>query len=171
MKLNVTKYKIVVFANRPSGADNLPVCDVDGVVVLSGDVRKCLGYWWKGDLLSSKLIEATSTKLDRLFFNFGSIGVFCGDISPLSSRSVLETYDADTSLWVRELDPHGVPLGEARVISGRAGKTNPEMAKTPISTMRGAFSLHLTRCCSLSTLIMAARFASHHHCIHSRSDP
>ena len=28
MKLNVTKCEIVVFANRPGGAENLPVCDV-----------------------------------------------------------------------------------------------------------------------------------------------
>lgn len=33
--------------------------------------------------------------------------------------------DADTSLQVGESDPHRVPLEEARVISGRAGKTNP----------------------------------------------
>ena len=42
-----------VFANRPSGADNLPVCNVDGVVVSSGDIGKCLGYWWNEDLISS----------------------------------------------------------------------------------------------------------------------
>ena len=39
--------------------------------------------------------------------------------------------DADTSLWVGELDLHGVPPEEARIVSGRAGKTNPEIAKTP----------------------------------------
>ena len=37
-----------------------------------GDVGKCLGYWWKGDLLAT------------------SIGVFQGNICPLSSKSVLE---------------------------------------------------------------------------------
>ena len=42
-----------MFANRPSGADNLPVCNVDGVVVSSGDIGKCLGYWWNEDLISS----------------------------------------------------------------------------------------------------------------------
>ena len=40
--------------------------------------------------------------------------------------------DANSSLRVRELDPHGEPLEEARVIPGRSGKTNPEMTKTPI---------------------------------------
>ena len=41
-------------------------------------------------------------------------------------------FNADTSLRVRELDPHGVPTEEARVFRGRAGKMYPEMAKTPI---------------------------------------
>ena len=97
LKLNVNKCEIVVFATRLSGAENLPVCDVDGVVVPSGNVGKCLGYWWKGDLLSSKSIEENHQQ------SFGSIGVFCGDISPLSSRVVLMC-DAD-SLRVRQLDP------------------------------------------------------------------
>ena len=35
-------------------------------------------------------------------------------------------------LGITELNPHGVPLEEARVFPGRAGKTNPEMANTPI---------------------------------------
>ena len=64
------------------------LCDVDGAVVPSGDVGKCLGFWWKSDLLSSKSII---NKAQRAFFNFGSIGVFSDDISPLSSRFVLET--------------------------------------------------------------------------------
>ena len=73
------------------GTDNLPDCDVNGVVVPSGDVGKCLGYWWKGDLSPSKSIEENINKARQAFFHFSSIGVFCGDISPLSSRSVLET--------------------------------------------------------------------------------
>ena len=40
--------------------------------------------------------------------------------------------DADTSLWVGELHSHGVLPEEARVVSGKAGKMNPEMAKTPV---------------------------------------
>ena len=34
LKLNVTKYEIVVFSNRPNGANNLLMFDVDGVVML-----------------------------------------------------------------------------------------------------------------------------------------
>ena len=61
-----------MFANRPSGADNLSVCDVDGVAVPSGDVEKCLGYWWNRDLLSSKSIEETINKARGAFIHFGS---------------------------------------------------------------------------------------------------
>lgn len=134
LKLNVNKCEIVVFANGPSGAENLPVCDVDGVVVPSGNVGKCLGYWWKGDLLSSKSIEEKHQQ------SFGSIGVFCGDISPLSSRSVLERsvmpilYGSEN--WIlRE------PLEEGRVVPGRAGKMNPEMAKTAAMTCLDLLSM------------------------------
>ena len=44
------------------GADNLPQCVVDGVVVPSGDTGKCLGFWWKGDLSFSKSIEENISK-------------------------------------------------------------------------------------------------------------
>ena len=74
-----------MLANRPSGTDNLPVCDVDGVVP-SGNVGKCLGYSWNGNLKSSKSIEETSPKLEGL--SSTSIGVFSGDITSLPSRSV-----------------------------------------------------------------------------------
>ena len=91
LKLNITKCDIVVLANRPRGADNLPMCDMDGVIVPSGDVGKCFGYWWNRDLIPSKSIEENINKAWQSFFHFGSISVFCGDISPLSLRSVLET--------------------------------------------------------------------------------
>ena len=88
-------------------------CDVDSVVP-SGDVEKCLGYSWNGDLISSKSIEENINKSRRAFFHFGSIGVFCGDITPLPSRSMLEACDTiNSSLQVDKLDPHG----EARVVA------------------------------------------------------
>ena len=66
-------------------------------------------------------MEENISKAQRTFFYFGSIiFFFCGDISPLSSRSVLETCDANSPLWIRELDSHGEPLKEAGVIPGRA---------------------------------------------------
>ena len=55
-----------------------------------GDVGKCLGYWWKGDLLATRSVDENIKKARRAFFHYGSIGVFQGDICPLSSKSVLE---------------------------------------------------------------------------------
>ena len=52
-----------------------------------GDVGKCLGYWWKGDLLATRSVDEN---IKKAFFHYGSIGVFQGDICPLSSKSVLE---------------------------------------------------------------------------------
>ena len=63
---------------------------MDGSVLPAGVVGKCLGYWWKSDLLATKSVEENITKVCRTFFHYGRIGVFQGDISPLSSRSVLE---------------------------------------------------------------------------------
>ena len=51
LKLNVSKCEIVVFSVQHSTP--LPMCEVDGSVMPAGDVGKCLGYWWKGDLSAS----------------------------------------------------------------------------------------------------------------------
>ena len=72
LKLNVSKCEIVVFSKQPSKA--LPVCEVDGSVMPAGDVGKCLGYWWKGDLSASRSVEENIRKARRAFFHFGSIG-------------------------------------------------------------------------------------------------
>ena len=88
LKLNVGKCVIVVFSKQPSKA--LPVCEVDGLVMLAGDVGKCLGYWWKGDHSASRSVEENIWKARCAFFHFSSIGVFQGDISPLSSKEVIE---------------------------------------------------------------------------------
>ena len=89
LKLNVSKCEIVLFSTQPS--TNFPVCEVDRAIMPAGDVGKCLGYWWKGDLSASRSVEENIKKARRAFFHFGSIGVFQGDISPLSSREVMES--------------------------------------------------------------------------------
>ena len=66
------------------------LCEVEGSVMPAGDVVKCLGYWWRGDL-HLHLLMRKSGKLVVLFSTFGSIGVFQGDVSPLSSRAVLHS--------------------------------------------------------------------------------
>ena len=89
LKLNVSKCEIVLFSVQHS--TSYPVCKVDESVIPAGDVGKCLGYWWKGDLSASRSIEENVQRARRAFFHFGSIGVFQGDISPLSSREVIES--------------------------------------------------------------------------------
>ena len=68
----------------------LLVCEVDGSVMRASDVGKCLGYWWKGDLSASRSVEENVQKARQAFFHYGSFGVLWGDISPLSSREVIE---------------------------------------------------------------------------------
>ena len=89
LKLNVNKCEIVLFSTQPS--TTFPVCEVNGSIMPAGDVRKCLGYWWKGDLSASRSVEENIKKARSAFFHFGSIGICQGDISPLSSREVMES--------------------------------------------------------------------------------
>ena len=127
LKLNVSKCEIVLFSNH-SPAAQLPVCEVDGAVMPAGDVGKCLGYWWSGDLSSSKSIEDNINKSRRAFFHFGSIQ---GDISLISSRFVLELCVMPILLYGSEnwiLD--GRFGEEAGGFSGRTGEKNTQMAQT-----------------------------------------
>ena len=48
LKLNFSKCEIVLFSTQPY--TTFPVCEVDGSIMPAGDIGKCLGYWWKGDL-------------------------------------------------------------------------------------------------------------------------
>lgn len=41
--------------------------------------------------MATKSVEENIAKARHTFFHYGSIGVFLGDISPLLSRSVLES--------------------------------------------------------------------------------
>ena len=88
-KLNVSKCEIVLFSSKKDIA--FPVCEVEGSVMPAGDVGKFLGYWWRGDLSASTSIDENIRKACCAFFHFGRIGVFQGDVSPLSSRTVLES--------------------------------------------------------------------------------
>ena len=88
LKLNTNKCEIVVFSRDRSFTP--PSCEVEGSEMPVGDVGKCLGYWWKGDLLATRSVDENIKKARRAFFHYGSIGVFQGDICPLSSKSVLE---------------------------------------------------------------------------------
>ena len=56
-----------------------------------GDVGKCLGFWWKRDLFATKCVDENIRKARKAFFGYGSIGAFQGNLSPISSVSVIET--------------------------------------------------------------------------------
>ena len=86
----MNKCEIALFSKNHVTAS--PTCEVDGSVMPAGEVGECLGFWWKGDLSASKSIEKNVQTARRDFFHFRGIGAFQGDISPLSSRAILETY-------------------------------------------------------------------------------
>ena len=72
LKLNVSKCEIVLFSTQPS--TTFPVCEVEGAIMPAGDVGKCPGYWWKGDLSASRSVEENIKK--ALEFSRG-ISVLC----------------------------------------------------------------------------------------------
>ena len=93
LKLIVAKYEVIVFSTDMS--ETTVECSIDG------DAGKCLGYWWRRDLMSTRAFQENIKKARRSFFMLGSIGVFQGDLSPLFSRSVVEVYVGNASLDVR----------------------------------------------------------------------
>ena len=62
------------------------------------------GYWWRRDLFASCAVEENIQKARKAFFHFGSIGAFQDDLSPLSTRSVVETCGSSASIRLGELD-------------------------------------------------------------------
>ena len=63
---------------------------MDGSIIPAGHVGKCLGHWWKGDLSASRSVEENIGKVHHPFFHFSSIGVFQSNMSPRSSKEVIE---------------------------------------------------------------------------------
>ena len=49
----------VVLEERPK---TTPECDVDGSVLPVGNVGKCRGFWWKGDLMATKSVKENISK-------------------------------------------------------------------------------------------------------------
>ena len=60
VKLHVNTSKCeVVLEERPK---TTPECDVDGSVLPVGNVGKCLGFCWKGDLMATKSVKENISK-------------------------------------------------------------------------------------------------------------
>ena len=56
---------------------DVPDCVMNGSVLPAGDIGKCLGFWWKGDL--DQLMRTSRKRGEPFHFN---IGAFQGDLSP-----------------------------------------------------------------------------------------
>ena len=81
LKLNMQKCEVVVF-DRGQRCDVLPECEINGSVLPSGYEGKCLGYWWRRDLLASRAVEENIQKARKAFFHFGSIEAFLLTLVP-----------------------------------------------------------------------------------------
>jgi len=97
LKFSVSKCEIVVFSKQHY--ISAPVCDVDGLVIPVSNVEKCLRYWWKGDLSALRSVEENLQKAHWAFFIFWRIGAFQHNISPLSSREIIETFVTPVLLY------------------------------------------------------------------------
>ena len=89
LQINPAKCEIVSFAQRNSVDD--PLCEIEGKLLPAGGTAKCLGYLWNHNLSAKPSIEHNILKAKKSFFAYGSMGLFKGDLSPLSGRSMVET--------------------------------------------------------------------------------
>ena len=89
LNLNPSKCEIVSFAQRNSVFH--PTCEIEGKCLPANGTAKCLGYFWNHDLSAKPSVEYNIMKARRAFFAYGSMGLFQGNLSPLSGRSVVET--------------------------------------------------------------------------------
>ena len=71
LKLNVNKCEIVLF----SRGQNIipPACVVEGSVIPASDEGKCLGYWWRGNLLATKSVDENIRKARSAFFTMAAL--------------------------------------------------------------------------------------------------
>ena len=89
LQINPAKCEIVSFAQRNSVDD--PVCEIEGKLLPASGTAKCLRYLWNHNLSAKPSIEHNILKARKSFFAYGSMGLFKGDLSPLSGRSMVET--------------------------------------------------------------------------------
>ena len=85
LKLNEAKCKDIICKKSTL----LSLChSTDGDTRCRFPVRrevKCLGYLWRSNLSSFRMIEERVQRARRAFFQFDSISAFQGDLSPISS--------------------------------------------------------------------------------------
>ena len=72
------------------------VCSID---LIPKDAAKCLGFWWSWNLAEKTAVDEAVKKARRAFFLFGGMGVFRGDLNPLSGRAIFATCVVPTLLY------------------------------------------------------------------------
>ena len=60
LMLNVSQCEIVLFSSQHSIP--APICMVDSLVISTGDMGRCIGYQWKGDLSASRSVKENVQK-------------------------------------------------------------------------------------------------------------
>ena len=90
LKINEAKTEVIAFApdNLKFVEDEVTIHDANVPFVSKGC---CLVYLWHRSLLSVSAVEENISKTRKAFFNCGCLGVFQGNLNPLTSRSIYLT--------------------------------------------------------------------------------
>ena len=89
LQMNTQKCELVLHSHGSAPKD--VKVEVGSTTLKPTTASKCLGVWWTSDLSPMKAITQNISKARKAFFSFGCIGVFQGELNPLSSRSVVDT--------------------------------------------------------------------------------
>ena len=89
LQINTQKCELVLHSHGSAPKD--VKVEVGSTTLKPTTASKCLGVWWTSDLSPMKAITENISNTRKAFFSFGCIGVFQGELNPLSSRSVVDT--------------------------------------------------------------------------------
>ena len=96
LKLNSGKTELVHFSRHHFTPT---IIDIAGDSIQSQPKAKCLGVWWQHNLSPGASVDESISKARRAFFALGSIGFFQGNLNPLSSKSLFESFVIPTLLY------------------------------------------------------------------------
>ena len=106
LQLNINKCEIVPFSHSNKSGQQ-PHCEVNCAVIPVRSEAKCLGYWWRNDLLASKSISENIGKARHSFFLYGSS---YWSLPRWPKPTLYKIYNRNcmhspcAAVWVRELD-------------------------------------------------------------------
>ena len=140
LQLNPSKCEIVSFAQKNNVPH--PVYEIENTTLPSRGSAKCLGFKWHHDLSAKPSIDYNILKARKSFFAYGSMGLFQGQLSPVSGKSVVDTCILPVLLYGAEnwcLTPNSIQmlnsfLGE---LSKRLLKLPQWYCNTPASIVVG----------------------------------